>query len=225
MSNTVSFPSEQTLKPRIDQLFLADRQSLHSQMRGILKRIREGMPVDKAVPKFLSKLEAAEAALAQKVAAKPTVRYPEGLPIAGKHTEIAKLIGSNQVVILAGETGSGKTTQLPKICVDMGRGLLGKIGHTQPRRIAASTVAARVAEELQVPLGGVVGYQVRFTDESTGQTYIKLMTDGILLAEVQNDPLLLQYDTLIIDEAQNFTQAPRFKSHCHLCYHRSTAFF
>jgi len=180
---------------------LADRQSLHSQMRGILKRIGEAKPVDKAVPKFLSKLEAAEAALAHKAATKPTVRYPDGLPIAGKHAEIAKLIESNQVVILAGETGSGKTTQLPKICVDIGRGLLGKIGHTQPRRIAASTVAARVAEELQVPLGGVVGYQVRFTDESTSQTYIKLMTDGILLAEVQHDPLLLQYDTLIIDEA------------------------
>jgi ATP-dependent helicase HrpA len=105
------------------------------------------------------------------------------------------------VVIVAGETGSGKTTQLPKILLELGRGRVGQIGHTQPRRIAARTVAERIAEELDSPLGGVVGYQVRFTDESSDSTLVKVMTDGILLAEIQRDPMLWAYDSIIIDEA------------------------
>src|SRR5690606_26896757 len=122
-------------------------------------------------------------------------------PVSQKQEDIAAAIAANQVVIVAGETGSGKTTQLPKICLAMGRGIYGSIGHTQPRRIAARTVADRIAEELKVKLGESVGYQVRFTDHSTPQTHIKLMTDGILLAEIQNDRFLSRYDTLIIDEA------------------------
>src|SRR5690606_34851896 len=123
------------------------------------------------------------------------------LPVSQKRDDIAEALANNQLVIVAGETGSGKTTQLPKICLEQGRGIHGMIGHTQPRRIAARTVAARIAEELNVPIGGSVGYQVRFTDHSGDNTHIKLMTDGNLLAEIQHDPDLLRYDTLIIDEA------------------------
>ena len=131
----------------------------------------------------------------------PNIVYPENLPVSEKREEIAKLVRENQVVILAGETGSGKTTQLPKLCLELGRGVKGLIGHTQPRRIAARTVASRIAEELQVELGKTVGYQVRFKDHSDDSTRIKLMTDGILLAEIRHDPLLRKYDTIIIDEA------------------------
>jgi ATP-dependent helicase HrpA len=131
----------------------------------------------------------------------PVPHYPEGLPIVARREEIARTIRENQVVIICGETGSGKTTQLPKICLELERGVKGMIGHTQPRRIAARTVASRIAEELKSPLGQAVGYKIRFSDKVSSGTYIKLMTDGILLAETQGDPLLRQYDTLIIDEA------------------------
>ena len=127
--------------------------------------------------------------------------YPEQLPISQSRSEIARTIRDHQVVIIAGETGSGKTTQLPKICLEMGRGNKQLIGHTQPRRLAARTVAGRIAQELGTELGDLVGYQVRFTDRVSANTAIKLMTDGILLAEMQRDPLLRRYDTLIIDEA------------------------
>ncbi len=131
----------------------------------------------------------------------PKIVYPEGLPVSARREEIARAIAAHQVVIVSGETGSGKTTQLPKICLELGRGLKKMIGHTQPRRLAASSVARRIADELQTPLGDWVGYQVRFQDRSSAQTAIKLMTDGILLAESQRDPLLKRYDTIIIDEA------------------------
>ncbi len=131
----------------------------------------------------------------------PVIEYPEDLPISEKRAVISAAIAENQVIVLAGETGSGKTTQIPKICLELGRGVRGMIGHTQPRRIAARTVAARIAEELQVNLGEEVGYQVRFTDHATLNTHIKLMTDGILLAEIQRDKFLSRYDTIIIDEA------------------------
>ncbi|HEV7930586.1 MAG TPA: ATP-dependent RNA helicase HrpA, partial [Nitrosospira sp.] len=131
----------------------------------------------------------------------PKPVYPEDLPVVGRREEIARAIRENQVVIVCGETGSGKTTQLPKICLELGRGVAGMIGHTQPRRIAARTVAARIASELNSPLGHAVGYKIRFSDNVSAGTYIKLMTDGILLAETQGDPSLLAYDTLIIDEA------------------------
>ena len=131
----------------------------------------------------------------------PPITYPEDLPVSARRQEIALAISKHQVVIVSGETGSGKTTQLPKICLELGRGLKAMIGHTQPRRLAASSVARRVSEELNSPLGEWVGYQVRFQDRSSRQTAIKLMTDGILLAESQRDPLLKRYDTIIIDEA------------------------
>ena len=143
------------------------------------------------------------AQLIQRAASLPTITYPEQLPVSARQEEIAAAILANQVVIVAGETGSGKTTQIPKICLDLGRGVNAMIGHTQPRRIAARSVAERIAQELgtKVSKESIVGYQVRFTDEVSEHTLIKLMTDGILLAEIQNDPLLRRYDTLIIDEA------------------------
>ena len=129
------------------------------------------------------------------------ISYPEELPVSQRRDDIAEAIKNHQVVIVAGETGSGKTTQLPKICLELGRGIAGQIGHTQPRRIAARTVAERIAEELGTQLGDVVGYKVRFTDKSGDATAVKLMTDGILLAEIATDRNLSRYDTLIIDEA------------------------
>jgi ATP-dependent helicase hrpA len=141
--------------------------------------------------------------LSQRAASLPSITYPAQLPVSARQEEIAAAILANQVVIVAGETGSGKTTQIPKICLDLGRGINAMIGHTQPRRIAARSVAERIAQELgtKVSKESIVGYQVRFTDEVSEHTLIKLMTDGILLAEIQNDPLLRRYDTLIIDEA------------------------
>ncbi|MFZ5538744.1 MAG: ATP-dependent RNA helicase HrpA [Pseudomonadota bacterium] len=131
----------------------------------------------------------------------PPIAFPEELPVSARREEIARAIEANQVVIVCGETGSGKTTQLPKICLALGRGRERLIGHTQPRRIAASSVARRIAQELNTPLGDLVGYKVRFTDHTRPGTAIKLMTDGILLAETQGDPLLSAYDTIIVDEA------------------------
>jgi ATP-dependent helicase HrpA len=137
----------------------------------------------------------------QRRASVPEISYPPALPISQKKDEILAAVRDHQVVVVAGETGSGKTTQLPKICLELGRGVHGMIGHTQPRRLAARTVAQRIAEELETPLGGVVGYKVRFSDASGDDTLVKLMTDGILLAEILEDRLLRQYDTLIVDEA------------------------
>src|SRR5690242_8397773 len=133
--------------------------------------------------------------------AAPVISYPEDLPVSQRRDEIAAAIRDHQVVIVAGETGSGKTTQLPKICLELGRGITGQIGHTQPRRLAARTVAERIAEELSTSLGDTVGYKVRFTDKSSDSTLVKLMTDGILLNEIASDRELYRYDTLIIDEA------------------------
>ena len=131
----------------------------------------------------------------------PPITFPEELPVSGKRADIAAALQANQVIIVCGETGSGKTTQLPKICLELGRGQLGLIGHTQPRRIAASSTAKRIAQEIGSPLGEHVGFKVRFADTLTKGASVKLMTDGILLAETQTDPLLRQYDTIIIDEA------------------------
>ena len=131
----------------------------------------------------------------------PAMRYDDELPVSARRTEIAAALADHQVLIVCGETGSGKSTQLPKICLESGRGIGRLIGHTQPRRIAALSVAARIAQELGSPLGHAVGFQIRFTDATGPKTYIKLMTDGILLAECQGDPFLDRYDTIILDEA------------------------
>src|SRR5215210_3222102 len=143
----------------------------------------------------------AEAPVAALRAAAPAVSYPPELPVSARRDDLLAAIRDNQVVVVAGETGSGKTTQLPKICLELGRGVRGAIGHTQPRRLAARTVAERIAAELDVPLGAAVGYAVRFNDRSSEDTLVRLMTDGLLLAETQHDPLLRRYDTIIVDEA------------------------
>ncbi|WP_338892696.1 ATP-dependent RNA helicase HrpA [Rhodococcus sovatensis] len=146
-------------------------------------------------------LTSAESTAAHRRGCVPKIEYPETLPVSLRKSDIADAIENNQVVIVAGETGSGKTTQIPKICLELGRGIRGTIGHTQPRRLAARTVAERIAEEVGESLGESIGYKVRFTDQSSESTLVKLMTDGILLAEIQRDRMLRQYDTLIIDEA------------------------
>ncbi len=142
-----------------------------------------------------------QARRAARIALLGPLEYPADLPVVLRREELAKAISENQVVIVCGETGSGKTTQLPKICLSIGRGVQGVIAHTQPRRVAARTVASRIAFELKTELGGMVGYKIRFNDRVSPDTCIKLMTDGILLAEIQSDPLLKKYDTIIIDEA------------------------
>src|SRR5689334_11317157 len=156
---------------------------------------------DRALGQLGADLAAAAARAQARRDSVPAVSYPPELPVSQVRHEIAAAIRDNQVVIVAGETGSGKTTQLPKICLDLGRGVTGQIGHTQPRRIAARSVAERIATELRTELGSTVGYKVRFTDNSSDDTLIKVMTDGILLTELAHDRQLLRYDTLIIDEA------------------------
>src|SRR5712672_2458030 len=141
------------------------------------------------------------AEIEQRRALAPRPEFSDELPISAKREEIAQAISSHPVVIVCGETGSGKTTQLPKICLELGRGIQGLIGHTQPRRIAARATASRIAQELKTELGGAVGYKIRFTDKVSPRSYVKIMTDGILLAETQGDRDLRRYDTLIIDEA------------------------
>ncbi len=191
----------QALDAALQTVLLKDAAELSKLWHAIRQREAREEPSDRLLSRFLQRLQRSQAAVLQKQQKLPQVTYPEDLPISGKREEIAELIQAHQVVILAGETGSGKTTQLPKICLEMGRGVRGVIGHTQPRRIAAVTVASRIAEELGEPIGQSVGYQVRFSDQTVADTAIKLMTDGILLAEIQSDPLLLRYDTIIIDEA------------------------
>src|SRR5690242_21633792 len=163
--------------------------------------LRDAAVRQRALAGIETELEAAAARVEKRRQAVPVISYPAELPVSQRKDEIAAAIRDHQVVIIAGETGSGKTTQIPKICLELGRGVRGQIGHTQPRRIAARTVAERIAEELDRPLGATVGYKVRFTDQVSDDTMIKVMTDGILLAEIQNDRQLRRYDTLIIDEA------------------------
>ncbi|HEX8766950.1 MAG TPA: DEAD/DEAH box helicase, partial [Jatrophihabitans sp.] len=146
-------------------------------------------------------VERAEHRLAQRRAAVPEIGYPADLPVSQRRDDLLAAIAEHQVVVVAGETGSGKTTQIPKLCLELGRGVKGMIGHTQPRRIAARAVAERVAEELGTEVGETVGFAVRFTDRVSDTSLVKLMTDGILLAEIQRDRMLRQYDTIIIDEA------------------------
>ncbi len=192
--------AERALRARLEALTLRDARRLQRRLDG-LRKARDRETYDRELTKLTGAIEAAERRVEQRRAAVPEITYPEALPVSERKDDILAAIRDSQVVIVAGETGSGKTTQIPKICLELGRGVRGLIGHTQPRRIAARTVADRIAEELGTPLGATVGYKVRFTDEASDQTLVKLMTDGILLAEIQNDRDLLQYDTLIIDEA------------------------
>jgi ATP-dependent helicase HrpA len=195
------------LRARLDGLTIRDAARLGRR----LKSLRGDVSPD-TLRQISEQFTVAEALIATRTAAVPVISYPD-LPVSDRRAEIAKAITENQVVIIAGETGSGKTTQLPKICLELGRGVRGTIGHTQPRRLAARTVAERIADELGSPLSenrragadrlGIdpVGYTVRFTDQASDRTLVRLMTDGILLAEIQRDRRLLRYDTLILDEA------------------------
>jgi ATP-dependent helicase HrpA len=193
-------PSSAELARRLSALTLRDEQRLGRRLDGA-RRIRKPEARDAVLADIAAELDKGELRLAARRDAVPEITYPEQLPVSQKKDEIAAAIRDHQVVIVAGETGSGKTTQIPKICLELGRGVRGLIGHTQPRRIAARTVAERIAEELRTPLGGAVGWKVRFTDQVGDSTLVKLMTDGIMLAEIQTDRELRAYDTIIIDEA------------------------
>ncbi|MGI8936878.1 MAG: ATP-dependent RNA helicase HrpA [Iamia sp.] len=207
-------PSEADLRARIAALGASDQR----QLRGLLdgqgrggrrargrRRGRGRRPDTEREPLTLAgvaeEVDRAEARVTRRRDRLPVPTYPPDLPIADRRDELLDAIRDHQVVIVAGETGSGKSTQLPKLCLELGRGVLGLVGHTQPRRVAARTIAERVAEELGSEVGGAVGYAVRFTDRVGDDTYVKVMTDGILLAELQRDRSLSRYDTLIIDEA------------------------
>jgi len=198
---TISEPILKELQRHISQGMQARRRNFHHRLKRIKQALQKNKPMDKALAQLQQDVLASKQQRQSRLAQLPTINYPEDLPVSQKKDDIKEAIKHHQVVVIAGETGSGKTTQIPKICLELGRGIEAMIGHTQPRRIAARSVAARIADELQSPLGKDVGYKIRFSDQTQSNTYIKLMTDGILLAEIQHDPLLMSYDTIIIDEA------------------------
>ncbi|AFJ47211.1 ATP-dependent helicase [Shimwellia blattae DSM 4481 = NBRC 105725] len=193
-------PGLSDLQTRLDSLMLRDRQPLSRRLHGV-RKMKNPQAAQALLAELTAEIDTAAARVALREASRPAITYPDNLPVSQKKQAILEAIRDHQVVIVAGETGSGKTTQLPKICMELGRGIKGWIGHTQPRRLAARTVANRIAQELETEPGGCVGYKVRFNDHVGENTLVKLMTDGILLAEIQQDRLLMQYDTIIIDEA------------------------
>lgn len=194
-------PLQQSLFSQLHDIMLVDQRRLSARIHGIGK-IKSQEAQQAVAAEIRQQIEQARLRVEnRKTAVQNPIVFPESLPVSQRKAEIQKLLSEHQVIVMAGETGSGKTTQLPKMCLELGFGNLGMIGHTQPRRIAARSVAARIAEELETELGGLVGYKVRFNDQISDDTQIKLMTDGILLAEIQNDRFLNQYSCLIIDEA------------------------
>lgn len=186
-----------SVRSQLERTLTRDRPRLEREW----KRLSVGEVSAERLAAFQKRLDEAVDRLERRKLGVPAISFPEGLPISGHVEEISRALQTRQVLIVAGETGSGKSTQLPKICLAAGLGIRGLIGHTQPRRLAARTIATRVADELSVSLGSQVGYKIRFTDRTDPQTYIKLMTDGILLAETQNDRFLDQYEVIILDEA------------------------
>jgi ATP-dependent helicase HrpA len=189
------------LKANVENAVMSvDRYRLVNGLRQLKTSLDKGLKSDHHWVKWRSSVLQSNAKMMARIDNLPLFDYPD-LPVSARADEIKELVQNNQVVIIAGETGSGKTTQIPKICLKAGRGVRGLIGHTQPRRIAARAVAERVSEELKSPLGVAAGYQVRFSDHTSADSYIKLMTDGILLAEIQRDRYLSRYDTIIVDEA------------------------
>ena len=183
------------LRKRLPDLTIRDEHRFLRRLDGLRRK------PDRALEQVAAEIDAAAGRIERRRAAVPTVSYPEELPVSQRRDDLLEVIAAHQVVVIAGETGSGKTTQIPKLCLELGRGIRGTIGHTQPRRIAARSVAERIAEELKTDLGDAVGYTVRFTDKVSDRTLVKLMTDGVLLAEIQRDRMLRNYDTIIIDEA------------------------
>ncbi|WP_141756063.1 helicase-related protein, partial [Corynebacterium sp. HMSC076D02] len=186
--------------PTRDELYAALDEVSTKDARAFRRRLRKARS-PQALTAIGGDIQQARERVALIDAAVPPISYPETLPVSGRKDDIAEAIRDNQVVIIAGETGSGKTTQIPKICLELGRGRKGLIGHTQPRRLAARTVAERIAQEMDQKIGESVGYAIRFDDRVSATTAVKLMTDGILLAEMQRDRFLNAYDTIIIDEA------------------------
>jgi ATP-dependent RNA helicase HrpA len=180
---------------------LRDVGALVRLRRQLERRRKDGQPTDQLQARLRAEQEASQRRRAERQAKLPKPTYPQDLPVVARREDIAQAIRDHQVVVICGETGSGKTTQLPKICLEIGRGVAGLIGHTQPRRIAARSLAARIARELRTTVGAAVGYKIRFGDRTSPESFLKIMTDGILLAETQGDRLLRQYDTIIIDEA------------------------
>ena len=180
---------------------LADRFRLRRSLQSIRRARKAGKPFDRNLDKARQQFEASVTLREERAAVAPALEFPPELPITERVDEIRDAIESHQVIVVCGETGSGKSTQLPKIALAAGRGIVGSIGHTQPRRIAARSIASRLSEELKSPLGDAVGFRIRFDDKTKPQTLIKLMTDGILLAETQSDRFLENYDTIILDEA------------------------
>lgn len=190
-----------TIEKLLGDVLISDQYALRHLWQKIILRADKGQPFTKDAQQLLDKITASLKTVVLRKNSFSRIQYPESLPVAACRDQLAEAIQGHQVVIVAGETGSGKTTQIPKICAELGRGITGRIGHTQPRRLAARTVAARIADELEVPLGKAVGYHFRFNDNYDDSTRIKVMTDGILLAAIASDRYLRDYDTLIIDEA------------------------
>ncbi len=189
------------LQSLLDECMARDIPSLRKQFFNLQARCRKMQPLDRGIERLQRAAAESRQRLVERQANLPEPTYLLLLPVVERREDILELIAANQTLIVCGETGSGKTTQLPKLCLELGRGTRGMIGHTQPRRLAARTLAGRIAEELGCSLGSAVGYKVRFQDQVQASSYIKVMTDGILLAEIQSDPDLLAYDTLIVDEA------------------------
>lgn len=183
---------------------LEDRQTISQRLFRLARRAKKGTP-DKRLQNQLEtlqkRLEASIQRKERRLLNRPKISYPGHLPIFAKKDAIVNAVRGHQVVIISGDTGSGKSTQIPKMCLEAGQGVAGKIGCTQPRRIAATTVARRIAEEMSEVIGNSVGYKIRFADKIRRDAYIKIVTDGMLLAEAQQNPFLYEYDTLIIDEA------------------------
>jgi ATP-dependent helicase HrpA len=237
-----SYPTNEAIRQaerKLNQVFLFDRDALRNRLYRLKREYeklltekrqeqdqaegaeatnapkvknQQELDWDKRMSELLFDCDASVEKVAQRRAAIPEIHYPSDLPIVERKDEIKKLIAENQVVVVCGETGSGKSTQLPKMCLELGLGARGMIGHTQPRRIAARSIAQRVADELQTPLGQGVGYKIRFSDETSESTYVKLMTDGILLAESQSDRFFNRYEVLIVDEAQRTLPQRRLPS-------------
>ena len=198
----MDFKQLNTLESFCKDVMRCDQYPLQRRLRQLKNNLKSGKKLDpKTVEKLTLDIEKSLRIRQQRLHTLPQPDFPDDLPVSQRREDIAAAIKAHQVVVIAGETGSGKTTQIPKICLSLGRGVAGLIGCTQPRRIAARSISQRVASELQTELGQAVGYKVRFHDHLSPDTYIKFMTDGILLAETQNDRFLNQYDTLIIDEA------------------------
>jgi ATP-dependent helicase HrpA len=204
------------LESLLPKVLVADRMAATREIERLTRKALKPPPADQMrakLDRLEKRLQASGRKRVRRKKNRPNFSYNKALPITAKKDEIIRAISRHPVVIVSGETGSGKTTQLPKFCLAAGRGTDGIIGHTQPRRIAAMTTARRIAEELGQELGRGVGYKIRFKDRTSKDAYLKIMTDGILLAETQSDRYLRAYDTII--EAQR-----RSQTHCHLCHHR-----